>query len=75
MFGVDDDVQKYSFADFMDDEPLPTLFAQALAGEANATRIRAENAEGGEGEEVEIALAPDLHGKKVRGVVGSVFRV
>ena len=75
MFGMDDDPQRFSFADFMDDEPLPALFAQALSGESSATRIRAENSDGGEGEEVEVALAPDLHGKKIRGVVGSVFRV
>ena len=75
MFGVEEDVQKFSFVDFMDDEPLPSLFAQALAGESTTTCIRAENAEGGEGEEVEIALAPDFHGKKIRGVVGSIFRV
>ena len=75
MFGVEDDVQRFSFADFMDDEPLAALFAQALSGESSSTRIRAENAEGEEGEDVEIALSPDIHGKKIRGVVGSVFRV
>ena len=31
--------------------------------------------EAGASETVEVALAPDLHGKKVRGVVGSGFRI
>ena len=52
---------------------LPDLFSQALAGEPSRTRIRAENDDGAE--EIEISLAPDRQGKKMRGVVGSVFRV
>jgi len=78
MFGIGEDaedISDLSFADFMADDPLPSLFAQALTGESNAVRIHAENSEGGESEEVEVSLSPDMHGKKVRGVVGSVFRV
>ncbi len=75
MFGLEsvEEAQKATFADLMNDEPLADLFAQALAGEPSRTRIRAENDDGSE--EIEIALAPDRQGKKVRGVVGSVFRV
>ncbi len=75
MFGYDsvEDAQKAAFADVMGDDPLPELFAKALAGEPSRTRIRAESDEGPE--EIEISLAPDRQGKKIRGVVGSVFRV
>lgn len=76
MFGIDseEDARKLRFADVMTDDPLPTLFAKALAGESSETRIRAED-DDGEAEEVEVSLAPDIHGKKTCGVVGSVFRV
>ena len=75
MFGLEsvEDAQKATFAELMNDEPLPELFSQALAGEPSRTRIRAENDDGAE--EIEISLAPDRQGKKLRGVVGSVFRV
>ena len=75
MFGFEsvEDAQKATFAELMNDEPLPELFSQALAGEPSRTRIRAENDDGAE--EIEISLAPDRQGKKLRGVVGSVFRV
>lgn len=77
MFGIGgdaEDVSDYVFTDFLSDDPLPALFAGALAGQADSVRLLAENADGGEAEEVEVALAPDMHGKKIRGVVGSVFR-
>ncbi len=77
LFGISaeaEDVSAFTFVDFMCDDPLPALFAQALAGETNTVRVRAENADGGSAEEVEVALAPDMHGKKIRGVVGSVLR-
>lgn len=76
LFGYEreDEVQKLSFGDVMGDEPLPTLFAQALAGETQTVHIVAE--EDGEGsKDVEVRLAPDQHGKKITGVVGSVTRV
>jgi len=75
MFGLEseEDAQKAVFADLMNDDPLPDLFAKALAGEPSRTRIRAESDDGAE--EIEISLAPDRQGKKIRGVVGSVFRV
>lgn len=72
--GSEEDAQHTTFAALMGaDEPLPDLFAQALAGEDSTTRIRAEGEEGAE--EVEVRLAPDRHGKRVRGVVGSILRV
>lgn len=76
MFGFEseEDVQKMSFSEVMEDDPLPELFAKALSGESSETRIRAEGDDGA-AEEIEIALAPDVHGKKTCGVVGSVFRV
>lgn len=77
MFGYesDDDLLKLSFTDLMSDEPLPELFARALDGERSATRITAEEGDAGEKKDIEIQLAPDLHGKKTVGVVGSIIRV
>ena len=77
MFGYEseDDLLKLSFTDLMSDEPLPELFARALDGERSATRITAEEGDAGEKKDIEIQLAPDLHGKKTVGVVGSIIRV
>ncbi len=79
MFGYssEDDILKMSFADLMPDDPLPELFARALAGERTATRITADEDDGEASakKDIEIQLAPDQHGKKTVGVVGSVIRV
>ena len=77
LFGYEseDDLLKLSFSDLMSDEPLPELFARALDGERSATRITAEEGEAGAKKDIEIQLAPDLHGKKTVGVVGSIIRV
>ena len=77
MFGYEseDEILKLSFADLMSDEPLPELFARALDGERSATRITAEEGDAAEKKDIEIQLAPDLHGKKTVGVVGSIIRV
>jgi PAS domain S-box-containing protein len=77
LFGYEseDDLLKLSFSDLMSDEPLPELFARALDGERSATRITAEEGEAGEKKDIEIQLAPDQHGKKTVGVVGSIIRV
>jgi hypothetical protein len=74
-FGYDEEseVTKLSFADILADEPLQPLFAQAYAGEPGALCLHAEGEE--ESEDVEVRLAPDVHGKKITGVVGSVIRV
>ena len=76
MFGFADEqeLQKASFSEVMDDEPMATLFAQALAGETAALRITAEE-DGSDARDVEVQMAPDVHGKKTVGVVGSVIRV
>ena len=74
-YGSEDDLLKLSFSDLMPDEPLPELFARALDGERSATRITAEEGEAGVKKDIEIQLAPDLHGKKTVGVVGSIIRV
>ncbi len=76
MFGYEneDEVQKLSFADLMDDAPMADLFTNALAGETAALRITAEQ-DDTDAEDVEIQLAPDRHGKKIVGVVGSIIRV
>ncbi len=76
MFGYTDadEVLKLSFADLMDDAPMVDLFTGALAGEKVALRITAEQ-DDTDSEDVEIQLAPDLHGKKIVGVVGSIIRV
>ena len=77
MFGYEseDDLLKMSFSDLMSDAPLPELFARALDGERSATRITAEEGDAGARKDIEIQLAPDIHGKKTVGVVGSIIRV
>ena len=67
------EVTKLSFVDVLADEPLQPLFAQAYAGEPGALCLHAEGEDGSE--DVEVRLAPDVHGKKIFGVVGSVIRV
>ena len=74
-YASEDDLLKLSFTDLMSDEPLPELFARALDGERSATRITAEEGDSAAKKDIEIQLAPDLHGKKTVGVVGSIIRV
>lgn len=75
MFGFEDEEEacKHTFADLMGDEPLPENFKKALAGETTDTCIVAEGDE--DQEEVEVLLAPNMHGHKCQGVVGSVRKV
>ena len=49
--------------------------AHAGTSVRSATRITAEEGEAGAKKDIEIQLAPDLHGKKTVGVVGSIIRV
>ena len=72
-YAEESEVTKLSFADILVDEPLQPLFAQAYVGEPGAICLHAEGEEGSE--DVEVRLAPDVHGKKITGVVGSVIRV
>ena len=75
MFGLEDEeeARKHVFVDFMNDDPLPENFRKALAGETTVTGIVAEGDE--DQEEVEVVLAPNMHGHKCHGVVGSVRKV
>ena len=75
MFGLEDEeeARKHVFVDFMNDDPLPENFRKALAGETTVTGIVAEGAE--DQEEVEVVLAPNMHGHKNHGVVGSIRKV
>jgi len=75
MFGYADDneARTHVFTDFMEDDPLPENFKKALAGETTVTGIVAEGDE--DQEEVEVVLAPNMHGHKCQGVVGSVRKV
>ena len=75
MFGLDgiEDARSHTFADFMGDDPLPDKFQKALAGERSVTELVAEG-DGDDQVELEIALGPNLHGRKVQGVVGSIVR-
>ena len=76
MFGLKDleAARRHVFADFMEDDPLPANFRKALAGETTVTGIVAEG-DGEDQEELEIILAPNTHGRKVNGVVGSVLKI
>ena len=76
MFDIEDDdaLARTSFAELMTDHPLPENFQKALDGHTTTTGLVAES-DGSDDEEVEIVLAPNRLGKKVRGVVGSVIKV
>ncbi len=76
MFGLEDEsaAQHHFFADFMSDEPLPALFERAVDGEGSVARVKTED-ESADAGEVEVRLEPDLHGKRISGVVGSVTGV
>lgn len=76
LFGLKDveEARQHVFADFMGDAPLPEHFKKALAGERTVASLVAEG-DGDDQEELEIVLAPDAHGRKVCGVVGSILKV
>ena len=76
LFGLKDveEARRHVFADFMNDDPLPENFRKALAGETTVTGIVAEGDEEDQ-EELEIILAPNMHGRKNHGVVGSILKV
>ena len=77
MFGLDDEeeAKAHVFGDFMNDDPLPYNFKKALEGEDSTIGIVAESDEGEDDDEIEITLAPNRDGRKIRGVVGSVMKV
>ena len=76
LFGLEDveEARQRTFAELMDDEPLPENFKKALAGETTAASIVAEGDDEDQ-EELEIVLAPNAHGRKIQGVVGSIQKV
>ena len=76
MFGLKDveEARQHVFADFMEDDPLPENFKKALAGETMVAGLVAEE-NGEDQDELEIVLAPNLHGRKCLGVVGSILKV
>ena len=76
LFGLKDvdEARRHSFVDFMADDPLPENFKKALDGETSVTGLVAEG-DGEDQEELEIVLAPDMHGRKCQGVVGSVLKL
>ena len=77
MFGLDDEeeAKAHVFGDCMNDDPLPDNFKKALEGEDSTIGIVAESDEGEDDDEIEITLAPNRDGRKIRGVVGSVMKV
>ena len=77
MFGLDDEeeAKAHVFGDFTNDDPLPDNFKKALEGEDSTIGIVAESDEGEDDDEIEITLAPNRDGRKIRGVVGSVMKV
>lgn len=76
MFALSDEEAAHDrfFADFMSDAPLAENFAKALAGEVTRTDIVAET-DGEDDEEIEVTLAPNRDGRKIRGVVGGIIKV
>ena len=76
MFGfeTDDDALRAEFCEVFDDEPMAKLFERALKGETVGVRLTAQEGDI-DSQDVEVQLAPDVHGKKTVGVVGSVVRI
>ena len=76
MFDIpsEDAAKKMKFEELFTDNPLPANFKKALDGETTTTGIVAEN-EKDDDEEIEVVLAPNRLGRKVRGVVGSVIKI
>ena len=76
LFGLTDiaEARRHVFSDFMFDDPLPVDFKKALAGERTETCLVAEG-DGEDQQELEIVLAPNRHGRRIVGVVGSIQKV
>ena len=69
----EDAARSHVFSDLLDDGTIKEHFAKALAGETCRVRVVAMTEDGGS-EATEVAFAPVLDGRKVRGVAGSVDR-
>lgn len=76
MFDLKDEseVSSHVFSEFFPDAPLAEDFKRALSGETTMTRVVAEG-DGDAREEVDVSLAPNLLGRRIEGVVGSVVKV
>ena len=72
--GSEEEARKHNISDYLDDEPLPQQFVKAKQGEKSVTGIVAED-ESGVTSEIEVILAPNRQGRKIKGVVGSVQKV
>lgn len=72
---TDDDLNKATFQELMSDPPLPEHFKKALEGKTTTTDIIAESDGEKKSQDIEIVLAPNMLGKKIRGVVGSVIKI
>ena len=70
----EEEARKHNVSEYMNDEPLPAQFEKAKQGEKSVTGIVAENENGGS-TELEVILAPNRQGRKIKGVVGSVQKV
>ena len=77
MFDIvtDEGLGKVTFHDLMSDPPLPEHFRKALDGKTTTTDIIAESDGEKKAQDIEIVLAPNMLGKKVRGVVGSIMKI
>ena len=77
LFGLadEDEAKDKLFTELMGDPPLPENFKKALEGLTSTVGIVAETEEDSNQDEIEITLAPNRVGRKIKGVVGSVTRV
>ncbi|MBO5751141.1 MAG: PAS domain S-box protein [Kiritimatiellae bacterium] len=77
MFGLENEesAMEKVFSDFFGDDPLPANFAKALIGEQTVAGLVSEPVDGEDAEEIEVVLAPDRDGSKIKGVVGSVIEL
>jgi len=73
-FAAEEEAREHAFAELMPDEPLPANFRKALAGEKTTVDIVSEVEDSDASEEIVVTLAPNMVGRKVRGVVGSIVR-
>ena len=72
---TEEDARAKFFSELMEDEPLLANFGKALEGETHTVGLVAE-ADGDEkSSEIEITLAPNRVGRKIKGVVGSIQKV
>ncbi len=76
MFGLEgeESARAHRFSDWLGDEPLPANFRKALDGEKTSVTIVSEVEDADDTETVEVTLAPNTVGRKIRGVVGSILR-